>query len=200
MPSPPPVDGRSALLQLRGLVGECIAANLLDSAAFYADKLVDLSGGDPADVLALAQVYSFDGAHMRAYRLLERHGLVKVRAGGALATPEDASPRAGAYRLHALHLATRSLLRGGRPEAAAELLKGLDDLDVVAERAEPDRGAQAAESGANDERGGGVLLRRDGVHASSRSSSLNRSASSWWMECAERSSTWRPIARSAGRA
>lgn len=123
MPSPAPVDGRSALLQLRGFVGECIAANLLDSAAFYADKLVDLSGGDPADVLALAQVYSFDGAHMRAYRLLERHGLVKVRAGGALATPEDASPRAGAYRLHALHLATRSLLRGGRPEAAAELLE-----------------------------------------------------------------------------
>ena len=41
---------------LRGLVHDCLAKHLYESAAFYADKLVTLSDGTPGDVYVLAQV------------------------------------------------------------------------------------------------------------------------------------------------
>ncbi len=41
---------------LRGLVHDCLAKHLYESAAFYADKLVTLSDGTPSDVYVLAQV------------------------------------------------------------------------------------------------------------------------------------------------
>ncbi len=49
---------RSRLLcvcRLRALVHDALAKHLTDSAAFFADKLVTLSGGAPADMYLLAQ-------------------------------------------------------------------------------------------------------------------------------------------------
>ena len=42
--------------RLRALVQDALAKHLTDSAAFFADKLVALSSGQPADVYLLAQV------------------------------------------------------------------------------------------------------------------------------------------------
>lgn len=42
--------------RLRAVLHECLAKHMYDSAAFYADKLVVMSGGQPADVFLLAQV------------------------------------------------------------------------------------------------------------------------------------------------
>ncbi len=50
---PMPLAG---LCRLRALVQDALAKHLTDSAAFFADKLVALSGGQPADVYLLAQV------------------------------------------------------------------------------------------------------------------------------------------------
>lgn len=43
--------------RLRALVQDALAKHLTDSAAFFADKLVALGGGQPADVYLLAQVH-----------------------------------------------------------------------------------------------------------------------------------------------
>lgn len=44
--------------QLRCLVQDCIAKHLYTTAAFYADKLVSLTGAAPGDIYLLAQVHS----------------------------------------------------------------------------------------------------------------------------------------------
>ena len=46
--------------RLRALVHDALAKHLLDSAAFFADKLVTLGGGAPADMFLLAQVLDLE--------------------------------------------------------------------------------------------------------------------------------------------
>ncbi len=43
-------------LKMRGLVHDCFAKHLYDSAIFFADKLVTMSGGADTDVFTLAEV------------------------------------------------------------------------------------------------------------------------------------------------
>lgn len=45
-----------ALQRLSSLVHDCLSKHLYASAIFYADKLVTLSEGAPADIFTLAQV------------------------------------------------------------------------------------------------------------------------------------------------
>lgn len=51
-----PMAAEPLCQDLRGLVHDCLAKHLYESAAFYADKLVTLSDGTPGDVYVLAQV------------------------------------------------------------------------------------------------------------------------------------------------
>lgn len=51
-----PMACKALCEDLTSLVHDCLAKHLYESAAFYADKLVTLSDGAPADVYVLAQV------------------------------------------------------------------------------------------------------------------------------------------------
>ncbi len=51
-----PMAAEPLCQDLRGLVHDCLAKHLYESAAFYADKLVTLSDGTPGDVYVLAHV------------------------------------------------------------------------------------------------------------------------------------------------
>ena len=55
--------------RLQLLVHDCLSKHLYASAIFYADKLVSLSGGAPADIFTLAQV----SGHHTDQRKLYRH-------------------------------------------------------------------------------------------------------------------------------
>jgi anaphase-promoting complex subunit 6 len=57
--------------RLRSLVQDCIAKHLYGSAVFYADKLLVLSGGAPADVYLLAQAMYVARQPLRALALLK---------------------------------------------------------------------------------------------------------------------------------
>ena len=60
---------------LRQLVKDCLAKHLYDGAAFFADKLVTLSGGAPADVYLLAQAHFVGRKPRRALQLLRTAGV-----------------------------------------------------------------------------------------------------------------------------
>jgi anaphase-promoting complex subunit 6 len=77
-PPPPPAAQASSpssldrpCAALRSLAQDCIAKHLYTSAVFYADKLVVLSGGAPADVYLLAQAMYVARQPLRALALLK---------------------------------------------------------------------------------------------------------------------------------
>ena len=76
--------GEPLCQDLRGLVHDCLAKHLYESAAFYADKLVTLSDGTPADVYVLAQVRALAGLATRI-RVLQH--CLRSCSVGAPATP-----------------------------------------------------------------------------------------------------------------
>ena len=55
------------LLRLRQLVQDCLGKHMHTAAAFYADKLVTFSDGNPGDVYLLAQAYFVGQQYRRAY-------------------------------------------------------------------------------------------------------------------------------------
>lgn len=107
--------GRPPLEALRALVKDCLAKHLYAGAAFFADKLVTLSGGAPADVYLLAQAHFVGGAPRRALWLLLGEG-----APGRGLVEQDPRFRYLAAQCHA------------QSGDWAECLKVLGDGDVAA--------------------------------------------------------------------
>eukprot|EP00873_Tetraselmis_striata_P027901 jgi/Tetstr1/448165/TSEL_035456.t1 len=65
--------------QLRSLAQDCLEKHIYSSAAFFADKLVTLSGGrQPGDVYLLAQTLFVSQQYRRTLHLLQRSGLVEA--------------------------------------------------------------------------------------------------------------------------
>ena len=79
MPPPPaaPPLLRVDLARLRRRIQASINTQMFANAAFLADKLATLSGGEPHDVHLLARCYFLCGQCRRAVHTLERHGLLR---------------------------------------------------------------------------------------------------------------------------
>lgn len=91
--------------QLRSLVHDCLAKHMYDSAIFFADKLVSMSGQAPAEVYTLAQGFYCRGQHRRCLHLLRSTQLID----------KDVRIR---------YLASRCMLACGELEECLELLGG----------------------------------------------------------------------------
>lgn len=65
------------LAKLRHKVAEHLHQHLYDSAVFWADKLVTMSGNDAEDVYRLAQAYYLAGLHQRAMHAVQQAGLLQ---------------------------------------------------------------------------------------------------------------------------
>lgn len=74
-----PFDRLDAIERLRGLTRACLAQQQYETAIWYADKLVALSGKNTDDVLLLATAQLRFGEAGRAYNTLERAGLLDAR-------------------------------------------------------------------------------------------------------------------------
>lgn len=77
---------------LRELVKDCLSKHMYDSAAFFADKLVTLSGHAPADVWLLAQARAISARHLRSQHLayLCTHKSVPSQSNIPSTTPTQA--------------------------------------------------------------------------------------------------------------
>jgi hypothetical protein len=62
--------------RLRYLVGDAIEKGLFNTAVFYADKLVDMSGKRSEDVLLLARSYYLTGNFNRCFSLIEKSDFI----------------------------------------------------------------------------------------------------------------------------
>lgn len=91
--------------KLRGLVHDCLAKHMYDSAIFFAEKLVNMSGQAPAEVYTLAQGFYCSGQHRRCLHLLRSTQLID----------KDVRIR---------YLASRCMLVCGELEECLELLGG----------------------------------------------------------------------------
>ena len=69
-----------ALAGLRAIVHDCLAKHMYEGAAFFADKLVTLSGGAPAEVYTLAQAFFCNRQHRRCLQLLRSADLIERAA------------------------------------------------------------------------------------------------------------------------
>ncbi len=66
-----------AAQSLRSLVHDCLAKHMYDAAAFYADKMVSLSGYSPAEVYTLAQAFYCARQFRRCLQLLRGTELIE---------------------------------------------------------------------------------------------------------------------------
>lgn len=63
--------------QLRSVVHDCLAKHMYEAAAFFADKLVTLSGYAPAEVYTLAQAFFCSRQYRRCLQLLRSTELIE---------------------------------------------------------------------------------------------------------------------------
>ena len=63
--------------QLRSVVHDCLAKHMYEAAAFFADKLVTLSGYAPPEVYTLAQAFFCSRQFRRCLQLLRSTELVE---------------------------------------------------------------------------------------------------------------------------
>ena len=71
-------DGAMArtLAKLRGVARDCLDKHLVDSAVFFADKLVSASDGDADDVYLYCEALFAGKHHRRALTAMRREGLL----------------------------------------------------------------------------------------------------------------------------
>ena len=101
-PSPPRVP-RATLGKLRSVVRDCLDKHLDDSAVFFADKLVSMSGDgdarDPDDLFLFCQALFAGKHHRRALTVMRREGLVD---GGDVIAPDVPAVKKNAPRFRLL--------------------------------------------------------------------------------------------------
>lgn len=66
-----------AAQSLRAVVHDCLAKHMYEAAAFFADKLVTLSGYAPAEVYTLAQAFFCSRQFRRCLHLLRSTELIE---------------------------------------------------------------------------------------------------------------------------
>jgi len=95
---------------LRLLVKDSLDKNLFDTAIFFANKLVTLSGANPSDVHLLAQAYFLGKQFRRAVHLIQTNGFL-------VQSPQDSN-------IDFVLLASQCLVESGQHEEAHGLLEG----------------------------------------------------------------------------
>ena len=139
---------------LRALVKDCLAKHLYAGAAFFADKLVTLSGGAPADIYLLAQAHFVGGSPRRALWLLLGEG-----APGAGLVAQDPRFRYLAAQCHAQSGDWSECLKVlGDGDAAAG--PGADELLSIAGSGAPPDGLPCRPPGSEIRTGAAVAVLR----------------------------------------
>eukprot|EP00232_Nephroselmis_pyriformis_P028431 CAMPEP_0182869414 /NCGR_PEP_ID=MMETSP0034_2-20130328/9926_1 /TAXON_ID=156128 /ORGANISM="Nephroselmis pyriformis, Strain CCMP717" /LENGTH=205 /DNA_ID=CAMNT_0025001873 /DNA_START=32 /DNA_END=645 /DNA_ORIENTATION=- len=72
--------GHNTIDRLRSIVQDCLGKHMYSSAIFFADKLVTMSEGAPADVYLLAQAHYVSKQYRRALLLLRGEHLLNADA------------------------------------------------------------------------------------------------------------------------
>ena len=103
-------DGAMArtLAKLRGVARDCLDKHLVDSAVFFADKLVSASDGDADDVYLYCEALFAGKHHRRALTAMRREGLLASPNGGVVPDARERAPDP-AQSLRFRHLAARCL-------------------------------------------------------------------------------------------